>query len=184
MKRLYEGSFVYDGVVFNFTRVVTFVVDAWDENKKVPSITSVIDGYKEVSYGLFSQKAGYVETVYSPDNTIKRGVRVEVVSVRLNGERAYVGEDVIDELFLDGVDWQVRLMKMRRNLARKNRGYGTGASIGESMESAGYSFVQLPTAGKDDMDISAWNHSGSARVAAKAKARKAKAPVDLSILGL
>lgn len=183
MRDVYEGSFYYEDVLFTFTREIVFAVDVRDENKKVASISSVIKSYDDKAGDLFSRKAGYVETVYSPDNTIKRGVRVEVVRVFINGAPAYVGEDIIDTLFLNGVDWETRLMKMRRNLAGKDKGYGTGVSIGESMESAGYSFVQLPTAGRDEMDISAWNHSGSARVAANAKARKVKR-VDLSILGL
>lgn len=183
----FVGEFVFEGSVFTFTRNTHLVIDVRDDNGKFASISSVINDYSirsSSSEDLFYSKAGYVETVYDAYGITKKGVRVEVVKVFFDGNVCYVPEEVIDGLFLNGVDWETRLMKMRRNLARKDAGYGQGLSIEERVESLGYKMVSLAPADKEDMGISAWNHSGNPRVAAKAKARKAKAPVDLSILGL
>ena len=168
-------KFVYEDEVIVVTSSTSRVIMARDDNGVMPSTKSIIDGYAETALDLFAQKAGFIENVYSPDGCIKRGVRVEVVSVRYeNGEWAYVSEDIINALMLEGRDYDTVLMKVRRKqAAKKHAGYGVGASIGESMENAGFVFTQLPTASPEDMAISAWNHSGSARVAAKAKARLA-----------
>jgi len=177
-----ERRFVYEGDVIVVTNTTQLVIDTRDELGNVPSISKVINGYADMAGGLYHRKAGYVGTVYSADNTIKRGVRVEVVSVtHENGMAAYVSEAIITALMMEGRDWDSILMKVRRKQAAKTRaGYGEGLSIGESMEANGYVFTQLAPAGKEDMDISAWNHSGSARVASKAKARNANKRAGVS----
>lgn len=186
MSKVLERQFVYEGDVLFARNVIRFEVDVRDDNGNVASVSKVINGYADMAGELFHRRAGYVETVYSPDNTIKRGVRLEIVSVwHENGMAAYVPDEVIQALMVEGRDWDSILMKVRRKQATKTRdGYGEGLSIGELVASRGYVFTQLTTAGKEDMDISAWNHSGSAYVAAKAKARKVSKPVDMSILGL
>ena len=182
MSKSLERRFAYEGDVIVVSNVIRFEVDSRDDNGNVPSISKVINGYADMAGELFHRKAGYVETVYSPDNTIKRGVRIEVVSVtHENGMAAYVSDAIITALMMEGRDWDSILMKVRRKQAAKTRdGYGKGASIGELVEAHGYVFTQLTTAGKEDMDISAWNHSWSARVASKAKARNANKRAGVS----
>ena len=182
MSSTLERKFAYEGDVIIVTNKKYLVIDTRDDNGNVASISRVIRGYADMAGDLYHRKAGYVETVYDASNTVKKGVRVEVVSItHENGQAAYVSEDIITALLMEGRDWDKVLMKVRRKQAAKTRaGYGTGPSIGESLEAQGYVFTQLAPAGKEDMDISAWNHSGSARVAAKAKARNADKRAGIS----
>lgn len=175
MTKMLERKFVYEDEVIVVTNKTHLAIDVRDDNGNVASISHVINGYADIAGHLYHRKAGYVETVYDASGTIKKGVRVEVVSVSYeNGEPAYVSDEIITALLMEGRDWDKVLMKVRRKQAAKTRaGYGKGVSVGEAMEARGYTFTQLATATPDDMNISAWNHSGSARVAAKAKARLA-----------
>lgn len=176
-------KFVFEDevIVVSNRTALSITLNARDDNGKPLSTTAIVDSYERTADlgngdALYYQFAGVIEVVYDAAGIVKRGVRLEIVSVHYeNGNPAYVSRDLIVALLMEGRDWAQTLMKVRRKQAAQKRdGYGEGLSIGDRMALGfGYEFVELAPAHKEDMDISAWNHSGSARVAAKAKARKA-----------